>query len=434
MIIGFSIVNTQRSMNAVLLLCQSPMMIIPPSPPTPTTTTTSSISANVVQLSPPKLRLRYDYTNLERTSALAQDIAAMQSLQNCTAVVPSQPGYFWYRNRYGLGSDLHVYSVAICNALQMNSNNNHQTLDHTHVQTLLPWIWYDQDHCDRDSTHSTSSSSSAMACYFPESEPHCPGSPSLPPATTLSRNWTRPLGKIRESCPDILQQYGGIPALRTATTEFLFTRLSHLVQTEGERQLNRVFVGNGENNTTKVPPNLITVHIRWGDKADEMELVPIEHYVNAVRDIVQQRRRRRRRAQTEHYDTNHSGNDKEVGVVEEAEEVHIYVATVDPDAVRQFQAAVPSDWHLYLDQSMVELLLPDRPTASYNEAAHQARAGRGRPGLLALGSLLVAMEANDFVLTTSSNWSRLMNEIRISIIDPRCRNCTTLIDLNPGEW
>ena len=89
---------------------------------------------------------------------------------------------------------------------------------------------------------------------------------------------------------------------------------------------------------------------------------------------------------------------------------------------------------MYLDQSMVELLLPDRPTASYNEAAHQARAGRGRPGLLALGSLLVAMEANDFVLTTSSNWSRLMNEIRISIIDPRCRNCTTLIDLNPGEW
>ncbi len=202
--------------------------------------------------------------------------------------------------------------------------------------------------------------------------------------------------------------------MRTATTEFLFTRLSHLVQMEGERQLNRVFGEN--NNNMVVPPNLITVHIRWGDKADEMELVPIDHYVNAVRDIVQ---RRRQHTQSERRDTNQ-------------EQVHIYVATEDPDAVRQFQAKAPTDWHLYLDQFYVELV-PDR-VASYNGAAHQARAGRGRPGLLALGSLLVAMEANDFVLTTSSNWSRLMNEIRISIIHPRCRNCTTLIDLNPGEW
>jgi hypothetical protein len=46
---------------------------------------------------------------------------------------------------------------------------------------------------------------------------------------------------------------------------------------------------------------------------------------------------------------------------------------------------------------------------------------------------LVAMEANDFVLTTGSNWSRLMNEIRINILNPRCNDCTTMIDLKRGE-
>ena len=58
----------------------------------------------------------------------------------------------------------------------------------------------------------------------------------------------------------------------------------------------------------------------------------------------------------------------------------------------------------------------------------------GKPGLIALGSLLVAMEANDFVLTTGSNWSRLINELHRNVLDPRCNNCTRLIDLLHGEY
>jgi hypothetical protein len=57
----------------------------------------------------------------------------------------------------------------------------------------------------------------------------------------------------------------------------------------------------------------------------------------------------------------------------------------------------------------------------------------GKPGLWAMGSLLVAMEANHFVLTTKSNWARLMNELRKNVMNPRCGNCTTLIDLEEGE-
>ena len=37
----------------------------------------------------------------------------------------------------------------------------------------------------------------------------------------------------------------------------------------------------------------------------------------------------------------------------------------------------------------------------------------GQNGWIALGSLLFAIEANDFVLTLASTWSRLMNELRL---------------------
>ena len=53
---------------------------------------------------------------------------------------------------------------------------------------------------------------------------------------------------------------------------------------------------------------------------------------------------------------------------------------------------------------------------------------------MALGSLLVAMEANDFVLTTASNWSRLMDELRKNVLEPRMANGTIMVDLRPGQW
>ena len=57
----------------------------------------------------------------------------------------------------------------------------------------------------------------------------------------------------------------------------------------------------------------------------------------------------------------------------------------------------------------------------------------GRPGLVVLGSLLLAIEANNFLLTTANNCSRLMNEVRTNVLGPRCGNCTT--DLQEySEW
>jgi hypothetical protein len=68
-----------------------------------------------------------------------------------------------------------------------------------------------------------------------------------------------------------------------------------------------------------------------------------------------------------------------------------------------------------------------------NGAPKMSKGLNGTAGRITLGSLLVAMEANDFVSTTASNWSRLMNELRKSILDSRCGNCTHMIDLRPPK-
>ena len=116
-----------------------------------------------------RLHLRFDWTSLQRYSTLAKEVAVMQ--QNCS----NKKGYFWSRNKSGLGSDLHYYSIALCNALEY-SRSSHEMSNSDgggkgiRVMTLRPWIWYSTNDC---SDSNSSSSSSAMKCYFPESEPEC---------------------------------------------------------------------------------------------------------------------------------------------------------------------------------------------------------------------------------------------------------------------
>ena len=95
--------------------------------------------------------------------------------------------------------------------------------------------------------------------------------------------------------------------------------------------------------------------------------------------------------------------------------------------MEEFREALPVGWNLFVDQFLVDT--SHHRVDEYNGSPKMAKALNGKAGLLALGSLLVAMEANDFVLTTASNWSRLMDELRQSILDPRCGNCTSMIDL-----
>jgi hypothetical protein len=395
------------------------------------------------QSPPPQqmLTLRYDYTNLDRISGLAKQFETMQS--DCS---PSKrTALFWFRNTAGLGSDLHLYSMALCNALQRNN---------VRLRSIGNWTWRDEEQCNTNdnkvtidhtivtatSNHHIIYGESPMQCYFPQSDLICPD----PKQRNGIINITTKEGKVsRHSCDRLIQQSSNYKnmtpsIIRAATTEFLFTRVSNIVQNEAIRQLRLVFKNltssstltntqnqNINNNSIRVPSNLITVHIRWGDKRYEVDLLPISKYINAVQQILDQR-----------INTNilNSRNSNGTNVIDDDEEVNIFLATEDPDALQQFFEQKPKHWNVYIDQFYIENL-PYRTQIGnvYNAHLKVAEQLHGRTGLVALGSLLVAMESNDYVLTTKSNWSRLINEIRKSIINPRCNDCTIMIDLNPGE-
>jgi hypothetical protein len=236
-----------------------------------------------------------------------------------------------------------------------------------------------------------------MQCYFPAAEFQCPDDPA---------NVDIQAGKVQlDTCTRVRKEHS-TKELQAAAIEYLFRNVSKVVINEAERQLNLVFPSGN------VPPGLIVVHIRWGDKGYEMQKVPISEYLAGIQTILQQRGIR---------------DDKN-------ETVHVYLATEDQNAVREFKAAVPPNWNVFVDRYFEEMLpyrsLGDEKTWQTNNA--NAERTKGKSGLIALASLLVAMEANYFVLTTKSNWSVLINELRENVVDPRCQGCTLLVDLRPG--
>lgn len=370
----------------------------------------------------PHLRLRLDYTNLERLSPFAK---AYERVQNDCSI--NRLAIARQRDFAGLGSDIHVYSAAMCKAMEKTN---------ARLRTVGTWIWNSKNHCpvqDENNNTITDTTSSPMLCYFPQSETVCPNdtiSGSMPQFKVTDDD-----GRMKlQSCPKMTQKYGGTSAIRAATTEYLFTRLSDFVIQEAERQLH-IHFGNNARTNYQVPKNLITVHVRWGDKRYEVNLLPIERYTNAVHEIVNDRKRARRAAaiansDTTHDDHSHGSDNDDSG----DENVHIYLSTEDPEAVEAFMSNIPRHWNVYLDQYYTEMLPYRNQTGDVHSVnTINAKLLEGRSGLLALGSLLVGMESNDFVVTTKSNWSRLINEIRKNILHPRCQNCTRVIDLLQGE-
>jgi hypothetical protein len=231
------------------------------------------------------LRTRYDWTNLTPSLDLTKHIIQYQS--NCSLPMST----FNFRNRFGLGSDLHVYSQAVCNGIKSNRR----------IRTVGNWTFMDQSQCgnydsnsngDDDvnnnnniSNSNVSSSSkrgsrnilgSPMRCYFASSELNCAGdveyaidNPEFDNQSPLSKA----NGNVVSTNSDCLSGLvlpssekekdndaaGQQKLFQVAVIESLFIRLTPLVVDEAERQLNLVFGGK-----EKVPKDLITVHIRWG--------------------------------------------------------------------------------------------------------------------------------------------------------------------------
>lgn len=339
------------------------------------------------------LQLRLDWTNLSLMLPFSRVMQAHQN--NCSLPL----GHYRHRSQ-GMGSDLHVWTQALCNGMERG----------VRVWTANPWAYVDKGAC---SNNIGSSARSSMTCYFPRSELQCKEDASRLPDpsqggnSTLVELYRRPL--ILRECESIRNRFNlSFPDIRAAGIEFLFSRTSPLVVKEAQRQLEKVFSGIVD----RLPSRLITVHIRWGDKEKEMDLLPIQDYIDAVLDL--------------------TGRGSE-GIGDGS--VGIFLATEDPQAAQEFQqAAAAQNWTVYLDAYYQEFQSERLP--GYNNNGRMSTQLKGRPGLVAVASLLVAMQANDYVLTSRSNWSKLINELRMNVVDPRCNACTRVIDLTPNstQW
>jgi hypothetical protein len=329
-------------------------------------------------------KLRFEWTSLELHSNLAKRMHAHQ--HNCS--VPVTPHMFrssfghqgpGFSRNYGLGSELHVWGHAALYAMLRGAR--------VRSPHRLDWAWWDQETCNG------TSSSSLLACYFPNAETsNCPNEIFDDDASKRSH---------LSLCGNQLGEQSSVADERVALTEYLFANVSPLVVDEATKQLKAVFP-NGI-----VPPNLITIHVRWGDKDQEMKLKSIEEYIDATKRVVEE---------------------------QQIDSVNIFLCTEDPKATAAFLSQVPKEWNVYLDYFYTYMLPYRSVNSTYNALGDLSMdILKGKAGLWALGSLLVAMEANIFILTTKSNWSRMMNELRQGIVNPRCNNCTTMIDIGFGE-
>jgi hypothetical protein len=179
----------------------------------------------------------------------------------------------------------------------------------------------------------------------------------------------------------------------SAAMEYLFQSLQPTVIAKAEEQMRRAFPGGMPD-----PDNIITVHMRWGDKGAELQTLPAEAFVNGAQKMAQEAPRMRR-------------------------PIHIYLASEDIDAINAFTRAAPSEWIIHTSG-------PTQMTDDKDMIAFRS----GQNGMDSLAALLVSLQSNNYVLVTTSNWSRLINELRTSVIDPRCQRCTRMLDLHPGQW
>jgi hypothetical protein len=191
---------------------------------------------------------------------------------------------------------------------------------------------------------------------------------------------------------------------RSAAMEYLFSHIrQHFIQ-RAEFIASNIF-NNTKYNTS--PANMITVHLRWGDKATEFKgkvLYDIADYVKAVESIIEK----------------HSLSTP----------VSIWLTTEDSRAVSAFlNATSTKPWRIYYLPSSVG---PDDTL----HPADMANSTRGLLGLESLMSLLISLESRYYVLTTASNWSRLINELRVNIVNADWGDLyTDVIDLDDSyHW
>lgn len=322
--------------------------------------------------------LSYNWVNREPSNDLTRIIKDHQS-GNCSSKV-----YYHSQKNHGMGSDVHIWTQAVCNAMQVGA---------TLVQLDENWIWNDRELCQN------SSYTQPLGCYF-GMQKHCPHSGTYHPKLIDWRNDFK-------NCPKYIQDVPSRQNFRAAAMEYLFATLNPRLVQEANQVLSEVF------GTAGIPKELITVHIRWGDKSVEMKLVHQHDYVTAIEGLVQK------------HNLQHP---------------HIFVTTESIDGLDKLREEMVSHnltWPLHFYAPAVFNSQSSTSTSTSQtqlvvSPMDMAKHSDGSLGRASLVSLLLAMEARYYVLTTGSNWSRLIDALRKNVVNPFCGNCTDMVDLREG--
>ena len=269
-----------------------------------------------------------------------------------------------------MGSDLHIWTQAVCNSMQIGA---------TLMQSTDKWAWNDAAFCKG------TASAQPLSCYF-NVQLECPESEKVSEKKIV---WTNEY----HQCPKYIHDMDSRQAFRAAAIEYLFSNLNPRLVEETEAAIKGVFGPEG------IPQNMITLHQRLGDKYKEMKLVTQAEYVEAIDRIV---------------------------IRHNMTSPHVYVTTESLEGIVTFRAEVKKrgkNWNIHHYAPAVYNSDTQTPPA---RMARNSQGGIGRHSLIAL---LLAMEGKYYVMTSGSNWSRLINELRKNVVDVDCNSCTECVDL-----
>ena len=86
----------------------------------------------------------------------------------------------------------------------------------------------------------------------------------------------------------------------------------------------------------------------------------------------------------------------------------VFVTTEDPTALEAFRRASPPGWTIHTYAPATANVTYTNKRSPMNDA----RDSEGSAGLHSIIALVLSMEAVGYVLTTNSNWSRMIDELR----------------------
>ena len=282
---------------------------------------------------------------------------------------------------YGLGAVLHMWSQALCNALEEKSSLLLMNASH--------WVWNDRKFCGDNSQ--------PLYCYF-QFESKCPDNSGNKPEIISHSNSVN-------MCPTWIQDDITRMNFRSATMEYLFSRVSPSLLKMVNESIKEIFGSAG------IPNDMITIHLRAGDKAKEMRLISDQVFIMTIDKLLLQ------------YNISNPPT--------------IFVVTENTETWHSFNRALREEsrthWKVfrYSPESHKETGLDRFPIQA-------AAASDGETGLASMISLLIALESKYYVLTTGSNWSRLIDELRRVVVDAKHHRQTVMVDLNSinkyGNW